>query len=124
MGSGASTKTLQAAKRRLERKHGRPYTILRASNGESAVLPACRTCGKASPEWAPCEHEKAVDVVDVLVENHGSIFLFRPLTVAAKDWIAEHVQDDAQFLGEALAVEHRYAHDLALGMQADGLKLK
>lgn len=58
MGAGTPQKTLEAAKRRLEKKTGRPHIILRASNGEAAVLPACRTCGKASPPWAPCEHEK------------------------------------------------------------------
>lgn len=58
MGAGVPQKTLNAAKRRLERKHGRPFVILRASNGESAILPACRVCGKASPDWSPCEHEK------------------------------------------------------------------
>ncbi len=38
MGAGVSTKVLQAAKRRLEKKTGKPHVILRASNGEAAVL--------------------------------------------------------------------------------------
>ena len=60
---------------------------------------------------------------DCLVENHGSIFLFRINSPAAYAWVSENVQDDAQFLGDALVVEHRYARDLAAGMQADGLVL-
>jgi hypothetical protein len=60
---------------------------------------------------------------DVRVENHGSIFLFQPLSSAAREWIDQNIPDDAQFLGTALAVEHRYAHDIAEGMQADGLEV-
>ena len=62
--------------------------------------------------------------VDVLVENHGSIFLFRLYSTAAKDWVDENVSADAQFLGDGLAVEWRFARDLAAGMQADGLVLQ
>jgi hypothetical protein len=36
---------------------------------------------------------------DISVENHGSIFLFRPLS---------------QWWGLALAVEHRYANEVAV----------
>jgi len=60
---------------------------------------------------------------DVLVENHGSIFLFRLCSSSAKTWVDENVQDDAQFFGDGLAVEWRFAQDLAAGMQADGLVL-
>ena len=60
---------------------------------------------------------------DFIVENHGSIFLFRMNTPAAVEWISQNVQSDAQFFGDALAVEHRYARDLAVGMQANGLVL-
>lgn len=59
--------------------------------------------------------------VDVRVDNHGSIFLFEPLTPAATNWISENVDEQAQWFAGALAVEHRYAQDLASGMMADGL---
>lgn len=61
--------------------------------------------------------------VDVLVENHGSIFVFQPLTQAGRDWIAENIPEPVWF-GGGLCVEHRYAGDIAAGMQADGLVLK
>jgi hypothetical protein len=48
---------------------------------------------------------------DVLVANAGTVFTFCPLTARAEEWIAEHVQDDAQWFGNALVVEHRYAWD-------------
>jgi hypothetical protein len=58
---------------------------------------------------------------DVRVENHSSVFLFVPLSEAADDWIRNNLQDDAQFWGNALVVEHRYARDLAAGMIEHGL---
>jgi hypothetical protein len=59
---------------------------------------------------------------DVLVRNEGTVFVFCPLTVEAKQWISEHVHDPLWF-GSALVVEHRYAWPLAVGMQDDGLVL-
>jgi len=59
--------------------------------------------------------------MDISIENHGSIFLFRLNTQAASDWVSENVQRDAQFFGDALVVEPRYARELASGMLADGL---
>ena len=61
---------------------------------------------------------------DIYVSNHGSIFTFLPMTERANDWIAENVQDSAQWFGGQLCVEHRYAYDLADGMVAGGLRLK
>jgi hypothetical protein len=60
---------------------------------------------------------------DVLVRNEGSIFLFQPLTSRAKRWIAENVQPDTQWFGDALVVEHRYAVELAAAMRHAGLVL-
>ena len=58
---------------------------------------------------------------DVSIENHGSVMLFRLLTPAATDFVDENVSTDAQYLGNALAVEPRYAQDLAQGMIDAGL---
>jgi hypothetical protein len=60
---------------------------------------------------------------DVLVNNVGTLYTFCPLTLRAKEWIDEHVQDDAHWFGYALIVEHRYAWGLAQGMKDDGLVL-
>ena len=57
---------------------------------------------------------------DVYVENYGSLFLFHVKTEEAKTWVEANV-------GEAelpLAVEHRYAYDLAQGMLDAGLTLE
>jgi hypothetical protein len=61
-------------------------------------------------------------VPDVLVRNEGTVFVFCPLTVEAKQWINEHVHD-ALWFGSALVVEHRYAWPLAVGMKDAGLVL-
>lgn len=61
---------------------------------------------------------------DFLVENHGSIFLFRSLTLAANSWIDQNLPEDRQTLGNAVAVEHRYIADIVSGARADGLTIR
>ncbi len=58
---------------------------------------------------------------DISIENHGTIFLFRLNTSSAVEWVSQNVQEDAQFFGDALVVEHRYARNVAAGMVAEGL---
>jgi hypothetical protein len=60
---------------------------------------------------------------DVRVRNEGSLFLFCPLTPRAKQWICANVQPNAQWFGESLVVEHRYAADLAAAIREAGLVL-
>ena len=62
---------------------------------------------------------------DVVVRNSGSVCLFEPVTPAAKDWVAEHVQlEGCQWLGASFAVEHRFASGLAEGMLEAGLEVR
>jgi hypothetical protein len=63
-------------------------------------------------------------LADITIENCGTIFLFQPLTEAARDWIEENVVGETLWFGSALAVEARYAYNLAHGMIHDGLKLQ
>jgi len=60
-------------------------------------------------------------IADAEVSGGGTIFLVRPLTDAAREWIEENVSNESQWFGQSLAVEHRYVGDLITGMQADGL---
>jgi hypothetical protein len=60
---------------------------------------------------------------DVRVENHGSLFVFQPLTPAAQTWIEENVSEESTWWAGGLVVEPRYARDLAAGMLADGLRV-
>lgn len=68
--------------------------------------------------------KKLPDPIDVQVINAGGIYLFRPYTEEAKAWIAENTDPDAQWFANGLVVEHRFAEDLAAGMQKDGLIVK
>lgn len=63
---------------------------------------------------------------DALVENHGSLFLIRPLSTYAADWIEQNilnVNEEAQTFGSALVVEPRYVENILRGMRADGLEV-
>lgn len=55
---------------------------------------------------------------NVIIENHGSIILFRPMTPSADQWLHEHTE--GMWFGGALAVEPRYAMDLATGLTEEG----
>jgi hypothetical protein len=72
------------------------------------------------------KHEvPAKTTIDVVVENHGSIFLFRPLTANAEQWIEENVSREGFHPNwPSLLVEYRYAHDLATGMRVSGLVVR
>jgi hypothetical protein len=60
--------------------------------------------------------------VDVTIEGHGSIILFRLHTETAREWVDENVQEPIWF-GDALACESSYADNLAAGMAEGGLTL-
>jgi hypothetical protein len=63
---------------------------------------------------------------DFSVENHGSIFLLRPLTDSAKSWVEEHIGEDNGFqpYWPTVVVEPRYVADIVEGMQNDGLAVQ
>lgn len=61
------------------------------------------------------------EMIDVKIERAGSLFMFQPLTDAAKEWLKENVSEDSQWFGGRLVVEHRYAMDLAEGMKSEGM---
>ena len=62
--------------------------------------------------------------IDFTVTGGGTIYLLQPHTAAATEWIAEHISDDAQFMGDAVAVEHRYIGNIVQGIQRDGLTVR
>jgi hypothetical protein len=63
-------------------------------------------------------------VADFGVENHGTIYLLRPLTERAVTWVNEHLPEDAQWFDDAVAVEHRFIHDIVVGVVTDGLRVR
>ncbi len=60
--------------------------------------------------------------MDIRFQNHGSIWLARPLTDVGQGWIDDHIAD-AHWFGGALVIEPRYVPDIAGGVAADGLEV-
>jgi hypothetical protein len=58
---------------------------------------------------------------DFICENHLSLFLLRPLSPAAFDWIEENLPSDRLTFGDATVIEPRYVAPILLGIQDDGL---
>jgi len=63
-------------------------------------------------------------VSDFKVSGGGSLYILTPCTDAARDWVSEHIGDDAQTWGGGIAVEHRYIGDIVDGIQNDGLTVQ
>ena len=62
--------------------------------------------------------------IDVRVSGSGTMYLVTPLTEAAKEWVAEHVQLESwQWLGSGFGVEWRYVENLVEGMEDAGLSV-
>lgn len=61
--------------------------------------------------------------MDFTLENHGTIFLLQPHSEEAKQWIKDHLPDDAQTFGPSTCIEHRYIADIVNGISADGLTI-
>jgi hypothetical protein len=63
---------------------------------------------------------------DFRVENHGSIFLLRPLTDSATLWVEEHIGQDNGFqpYWPTVVIEPRYVADIIDGIQNDGLAVR
>ena len=67
-------------------------------------------------------HERSHDP-DFILENHGSIVLMRPNTRAGRSWLDDTAPEDAQFLGDAMAVEPRYVEGVITAAISDGLEV-
>jgi hypothetical protein len=61
---------------------------------------------------------------DFRLDNHGSVSLLFPLTVAAKAWVRDHLPADVMTHGGGVAIEHRYVGSVCQGIQTDGLSLE
>lgn len=61
---------------------------------------------------------------DFQITNHGSIIMFLPLTDDATTWWNDNVDPDAMMLGNAYAVEPRYAEDIVDGIVDYGMTVQ
>jgi len=70
-----------------------------------------------------CTSEKDETMpADILIETHGSVALFTPITPEAHAWVEENVHVESwQWLGASIACEPRCLEQLVEGMQEDGL---
>jgi hypothetical protein len=55
----------------------------------------------------------------VTIEDHGSVWLVRPESEAAREWLETHVDEEAQWFGGALAVEPRYVQAIVEGIMSE-----
>lgn len=72
------------------------------------------------PAAAAAVAQPIAEVGQFQLENHGSLFLVRPLNDAAREWLQRTAPEDAQFMGEAMAVEPRYVQGVTDAIEADG----
>lgn len=60
---------------------------------------------------------------DFLLANHGTVSMLTPISLEAQQWADAHLPADAQRMGGAVAIEHRYVGDIVEGILADGLEV-
>lgn len=63
-------------------------------------------------------------MADLYIQNEGSIFLLRALTDVGREWVEQHIPDDAQTFGGSIVVEHRYIGAIVQGAVNDGLEVE
>ena len=89
----------------------RPCDGAHQPRGESSSprwLPLGRCGGQPANGESLAQPKRKPVTPDVLVHSEGTVFLFNPLTPRAKEWIDQNVQEDAQWFGTTLVVEHGY----------------
>ena len=59
-----------------------------------------------------------------LSDQHCTLYLLRPLTRAAHDWVDDHLPEDAMDWCGAIVVEHRDISDIVRGAIGDGLVVR
>jgi hypothetical protein len=60
---------------------------------------------------------------DLSVVNCGSVFLVRSTSPTGQEWLAEHIPEDAQWFGGAVAVEHHDVGNIVQGAIDGGLSI-
>jgi hypothetical protein len=50
-----------------------------------------------------------------------TVYLLTPYSKSACAWVAEHIPDDAMWLGSSIVVEHSYVRALVAQIKRDGL---
>ena len=61
---------------------------------------------------------------DYIIGGGGPVYTVTPQNELATEHLAERVGEDAQWLGNALVVEHRYIADFVQRLQGDGYTVR
>ena len=62
--------------------------------------------------------------MDIKIDNEGSIIVITPLTSEARIWIDENCNIESwQWIGESLAIDHRFAENIILGLADAGFNV-
>lgn len=71
----------------------------------------------------PLKNQSAGHLPDFEISHHGTLSLFHPLSYRANKWLGRHCppNQEHQYLGRALAIEHRYVNSLICFAIYDGL---
>lgn len=72
----------------------------------------------------PTRRRKRPRHLDLLVYGEGTLYLLHATSPRGQAWITDQLPRDAQRLGTAIAVEHRYIGDIVRGAIADGLRVR
>jgi hypothetical protein len=61
--------------------------------------------------------------MDFILENHGSLYMLRPLTEDGTRWIEENIGPDNGYQPyyPAIVIEPRYVRDIITGIRNDGM---
>lgn len=61
---------------------------------------------------------------DFIVEDHGSLYVFQPMSETAREWTDENIDIPSwAWIGGGFAVAHSLASDLASGILDAGMAL-
>jgi len=60
---------------------------------------------------------------DFAFRNHGSVVILFPLTAQAKQWVSEHLPEDAPRWAGGIAIEPRYFGDIMHAIDLYGLEI-
>lgn len=101
---------------------GKPHE---SHNGTGSDVSCCGEVGHVEDKpIADLEPDPEVRITsDFNVYDGGSIILLAPHTEQARDWIRDNIPDDAQTLGNNIAIERRYFEDIYWGIKGDGLTI-
>jgi hypothetical protein len=61
---------------------------------------------------------------DFEVYGGGTVYMLSPLNEPAKEFLYERLGDEAQFLGNAVAVEHRFISDIVEDLRGNGFVVR